>query len=80
MNYMDIGSQHPVSIINDRSLHQKKWKVGMAVCGSIIQQQESELQSSNPLPITNITKLRANMVMGKGLLDYKVHSLVAELF
>ena len=25
-----------------------------------IQQQESELQSSNPLPITDITKLRVN--------------------
>ena len=34
----------------------------MAVCGSYVkvQQQESELQSSNPLPITSITKLRAN--------------------
>ena len=61
-----ISRLHPCEVSelslcwNQLSIKGKKSfkKVGMAVCGSKkVQQQETELQSSNPLPITNITKL-----------------------
>ena len=58
-----VGSQHPVAynkmiehyIIKkgDEQVKEKIKKAGMAVCGSK-RFSESELQTSNPLPITNM--------------------------